>query len=107
MLTKAIEIRDVMTFIPALATKIDSSHYVCRRAGYKNGNYVLLTNLTGPRTESDPYSWNNSTMTPAHQWIIDHWDEIKDDMVIDVQYLRGETSEPKKSERYYEQNSIN
>lgn len=40
-----------------------------------------------------------SAMGNAHNWIIDHWQELKDGDVVDVQFILGETKEPKVSER--------
>jgi hypothetical protein len=37
-------------------------------------------------------------MGNAHHWIIEHWDELKDSDVVDVEFILGETQQPKVSE---------
>jgi hypothetical protein len=53
---------------------------------------------------NDPYSWGIRNKGPrtfpvAHNWIIDHFDEISDGDVIDVEFILGETKQPKTTER--------
>ena len=38
-------------------------------------------------------------MPVAHNYIIEHWHELKDGDVVDVQFILGETKAPKVSER--------
>jgi hypothetical protein len=48
----------------------------------------------------DPYDWRGARTKPnAHLWITEHWHEIADGDVIDVQFILGETAVPKCSER--------
>ena len=42
---------------------------------------------------------NLRTMPMAHSWIREHFDEIKDGDVVDVEFLAGVSSAPKVSER--------
>jgi hypothetical protein len=102
---KFIEIRDRSTFIPAVAVDCSLSgnsyaDYLLRRAGYGTNRCVMLTRLSGGHANYDPYGWDNRTMKVAHNYIADHWDEIADAEVIDVEHILGETAEPKVSERY-------
>jgi len=113
MEAKALEVRDRMTFIPVLAVDMNpdgdgyagqAQRYLLRRCGYSCVGLpnILLTKLTadGSPATNDPYWWSNSrTFTVAHNWIIDHWSEIKDGDVIDVEFILGETAEKKLSER--------
>jgi hypothetical protein len=39
-------------------------------------------------------------MPLAHQHIEQNWDLLNDGDVVDVEYILGETSEPKRSERF-------
>jgi len=105
MEVKLFEIRDKATFIPAMAIKLvprtQEERYLLGRSGYsKNMEYVFLLKI-GEGTSSfsyDPFSWGNRTMTNAHCYIKEHFDELKGGEVIDVEYILGESSSPKISE---------
>lgn len=117
MQAKALELRDEATFIAVLAVDMNprwlnlseqdrcaAQRYLLRRVGYPCDGRpnILLTRLSGDgQATNDPYSWKCGARTfpVAHQWIINHWDEIKDGDVIDVQWILGETNAPKISER--------
>lgn len=49
----------------------------------------------------DCYDWNDGarTMKVAHHYIQRNWATLKDGDVIDVQFVLGETTSPKQSER--------
>lgn len=102
---KVLEIRDAGTHIPSLATQMLAkngiqNYYIHGRSGYpKDGSQVILTRLADGSGNCDPYSWGNRTMANAHNYIIDHWDELSDGDVVDVEYLLGESTQPKVSER--------
>jgi hypothetical protein len=110
MIAKTVEIRDVATFIPALAVKLcpgnEGDRYLLARAGYgreaeAQAAYVILARVEGGNGTAtcDPYDWTNRTMKHAHAWLIDHFDEIESGAVVDVEYIMGVRSEPKLSER--------
>lgn len=109
MQAKALEIRDEGTFIAALAVDMNPDElgsephqrYLLRRCGYPCDYRpnVILTNLCGNgRATNDPYDWGGRTWPVAHKYIIDHWDELKDGDIVDVEFILGETPEPKQSE---------
>lgn len=99
MKTKFIEIRDRGTFIPALAILISGADgYLARRAGFGEEPCVYLMTLATEKCSYDPFHWGNRTMTGAHMWIRDHWDRLSDGDVVDVEYLAGESTAPKRSE---------
>lgn len=124
MRAKALEVRDIGTFIPVLAVDMnpgedddgrshpdeyraawDARRYLLRRVGYPCDGRpnVLLTRLSGDwHATNDPYGWKGGARTfpVAHAWIIEHWAEIEDGDVIDVQFILGETPAPKQSERF-------
>lgn len=110
MQAKALEIRDSMTFIPALAVNINpmnaEQRYLMRRVGYPCDGFpnVILTRLAGEgQATNDPYAWPNSrTMAVAHNYIIDNWDALKDGDVVDVEFILGEKDKPAISERLTE-----
>lgn len=113
MQIKIIEIRDRLTFIPAMAINLEPRrydikinetdiYYMKNRCGYAcDGNDIILMNLYQPhnRCENNPYDWNDRTYSQAHKWITTNWYTIKDGDVIDVEFILGETSEKKISER--------
>jgi hypothetical protein len=123
MIVKAIEIRDKGTFIPAMAIKMvplfvpelgahaaserdqsERERYLLYRAGYGfEDPCVVLCRMDangGSRNASyDPYGWGDRTFKVAHDYIIEHFDELESGAVVDVEFLLSETKEPKKSER--------
>jgi hypothetical protein len=115
METKLIEVRDRGTFIPCIAVKLSSldvaEHFLMRRAGYAAEQitpsplndtepYILFSSLLGGRPlEYDAYAWGNRTMTSAHLHLIQHWDEITTGAVVDAEFILGESTQPKRSER--------
>jgi hypothetical protein len=111
MTAKLFEVRDIATFIPMLAIKLDPSceaeRYLLARSGYGTtkevqSKYVLLCQITGGlgRCTSDPYEWNTITRTypEAHKSIIKSFDDLESGAVVDVQFILGERDAPKVSE---------
>jgi hypothetical protein len=96
MQTKLFEVRDEGTFIPVLATKISGSDSpLLRHAGYRD-SYVILTNLVTCLSFYDPHAWSFSrTLREAHLYIEKQFDELPNEAVVDVQYILGETPQPK------------
>ncbi|SRR5258708_4711943 len=100
MKSKFVEIRDSATFIPALALEISSDDgYLARRSGF-GSSCILLIHLNNNKCTSDCYDWDNRTMQTAHKYLDDHWSIIKDGDVLDVEFILGETSVAKTSERF-------
>lgn len=112
MEVKALELRDEATFIPILCVDMNphepsyvaGQRYLLRRCGYPCDSRpnILMTRLDGDGSpaSNDPYFWGGRTFPVAHAWIIDHWRELSDGDVVDVQFILKETSAPKRSERY-------
>lgn len=115
MQTKVFEIRDAGTFIPMLAIDMNpdidddgSQRYLMCRCGYlcDGEPNVILTRLDGGgKATNDPYAWGGRTYPIAHNYILDNWHELADGAVIDVEYILGESSIKKKSERITNANS--
>ena len=112
MEVKLFEFRDRATFVPVMCTRLEWStpeeHYIFRRAGYTNDGmtrandvppYIMCTKLTDTKSAYDPYDWDNRTMQVAHHHVTEHWDEVRTGDVIDVEYILGETTTKKISER--------
>lgn len=110
MEVKLFEIRDAGTFIPAIAIRLrsntESERYLLSRAGFGTNrsmhtDYILLHRLIGGQMTYDPHGWEGgaTTMPYAHQYIIEQWDNLRSGDVVDVEYITGQTTEPKVSER--------
>lgn len=108
MKTKALEIRDKGTFIPVFAVQMlpdnEPQRYLLRRSGYGFDEpcvVVCRMSANGNTHDAsyDPYCWGNSrTMVTAHDYITNHFDELEDGSVVDVEFIMGETSFRKVSE---------
>lgn len=119
MIVKALEIRDKWTFIPVIAVKMVpggpssdptasvNEHYLLARAGYTVTNpRIILCRMGASGVDRnatyDPYAWSNDarTMCVAHLYIEENFDKLKSGDVIDVEFILGETTQPKQSERF-------
>ena len=108
--SKVLEIRDAATRIDALAIRMKGcnpiQNYYFRCCGYpEDGSSIMLMKLYDGKATNDPYEWpaiagDRRTMPVAHMWIINHFDELKDGDVIDVQFILNETAKSKVSERF-------
>ena len=104
---KAFEIRDKATFIPVMAVSMtaadETERFLLLRAGYHNSFCVVLCRMECPGKDRnatyDPYAWGDRTFTAAHLYIVDHWHSLNSGDVIDVEFLLGETTTKKVSER--------
>lgn len=107
MKSKVLEIRDRATFIPVVATEMfpenEIQSYYLRHSGYGfDYPLVLVTTLDGRECEYDPFKWgtNPRTMFEAHMYIQEHFNELNEGDVVDVEYILGEAKEAKKSQRF-------
>lgn len=106
MVTKVFEVRDEITHIGVMATKMvgetPDEDYEVERCGFGRGsNLVIVTKMYEPESQHDAYNWPSRTMKHAHLYIEQHFDELKSGDVIDVQYILGESDAPCKSDRYW------
>lgn len=104
MTTKILEIRDSATFIPAVAIKLRAEtpleSYYLLRSGFLSGNDVLIVKLVDGSASFDPVEWGTArTMGVAHRYVVQNFDALENGAVVDVEFILGETSEPKVSER--------
>ena len=100
MTIKLFEIRDRATFIPAMAIQVSKADgWLMWRAGFGEHPCVYLIMLATQKAAYDPYDWGNRTMCAAHNYIVEHFDELKTDDVIDVEFILGEKPTKKISER--------
>lgn len=105
METKMFEVRDWATFIPVLCIAMQSDdqkeRWLLARLGYDKDTRLILLVWEGRGLASyDRNKWNDRTMTLAHGWITDHWNELKSGDVVDVEFILGETETIKESEQY-------
>lgn len=109
---KFLEIRDRGTFIGVMAIELQprsmvmAELYILAKAGYgvqlaPESQYILYTHLERGIAYVDPYEWGDRTNQTAHSYIRDHWASLKSGDVIDVEYILGETTVPKKTEAYW------
>jgi hypothetical protein len=108
MEVKCLEIRDANTFLPVICIRPvaanDRQRYLLRRDGYSadaSERCVILIDAQCRGVSYDPYHWPGDTRTKpvAHDYIERHWHELRDGDVVDVQFIIGETTERKRSER--------
>ncbi len=103
---KVLEVRDEGTFIPVIclwpAPANEGQRYLLRRDGYSGTpqeRCIILIDAQCRGCSYDPYNWPNRTKQVAHNFIAENWDDLSDGDVIDVQFILGETTEKKTSER--------
>lgn len=101
---KYIEIRDRMTFIPALAFKLSGSDsWLAWRAGFDvSQEYVVLFDLNRLRACFNPVTWMDRTMKTVHEELVKNWRDYEDGALLDVEFLLGEEGAPKISESFNE-----
>lgn len=101
MKTKVFEVRDSATLLPVLAVKMEGhtekEKKIVGRGGFAS-YHILVTDLENKETNHDPFAWDNSTMKTIHQYLIQHFDEVENTDVIDAEFIRGESQQPKSSE---------
>lgn len=108
MKVKCLEIRDRATFIPVICIHPtpdnEEQRYLLKADGYSGSQHepcIIMIDHQCRDANYDPYDWKNPrTMGTAHQWIQGNWEEIKDGDVIDVEFILGETTVKKISERF-------
>jgi hypothetical protein len=108
MEVKCLELRDANTFVPVICIRPvavnDAQRYLLRRDGYR-GDYteqcIIMIDAQCRGVAYDPYNWTKDTRTKrtAHIYIEEHWSQLHDGDVIDVEFILGETLKPKLSER--------
>ena len=103
--TKVLEVRDIATHIPVLAIRMLAKngiqrYYLHSRSGYpSDGSCIAMIILNDCDGNCDPYAWGDRTRATAHHYIYEHFDELKDGDVVDVEFIKGEKPVKKVSER--------
>jgi hypothetical protein len=104
---KCLEIRDHATFVPVICIRPvaanEAQRYLLRRDGYRADDTeqcIIMIDAQCRGCAYDPYDWKDSrTKRTAHVHIERNWRALEDGDVIDVQFILGETTVPKVSER--------
>jgi hypothetical protein len=108
MEVKCLEIRDAGTFVPVICLRPvpdnEAQRYLLRRDGYTDNedeHCIIYIDAQCRGVAYDCYDWpaNPRTHSIAHHYITEHWHELADGDVIDVEFILGETKERKISER--------
>lgn len=108
MEVKCLEVRDDGTFIPVICIRPvpvnEEQRYLLHRDGYRGDSTescIIFIDAQCRGVAYDPYDWPRSSRTKAHAhlYITEHWTELKDGDVVDVEFILGETKQKKVSER--------
>lgn len=129
---KLIEVRDAGTTIVTMWWKWELSQasnqdaWMVRRAGfYANADdprkaqavydmYTMGLDLNqigneGCKINYNPDAWGRKhkerTLSAAHRYIEAHWSELRSGDLVDVEYILGETKQPKTTENPYSENA--
>lgn len=107
MIIKFLELRDEGTRIAAVAIRLtpdnEAQRAILASAGYgrlpsEQAEYVVLLDAHYWNGSYNPYSQRSTTHHHAHLWIREHFDELKDGDVVDVEFILGKRTAPKNSE---------
>jgi hypothetical protein len=107
MEVKCLEIRDRGTFIPVICIRPvagnEQQRYLLRRDGYRADSTercVIMIDAQCRGVAYDCYDWPGGARTKrvAHNYITEHWHELLDGDVIDVEFILGESERKKVSE---------
>ncbi len=111
MEAKVFEVRDVGTFLPVIAIRLnphnEAERYLLARTGYgrtyvEQSTFIILIRAYAENTPAvanyGEDLWGDRTMHYAHEYIKHNWFTLDNGAVIDVQYILGETHLPKRSE---------
>lgn len=103
---KFFELRDSCTCISAMCVsgiaadiEDDAERWLVERSGWNEDRFVYLTNLESAETHYDPYEWRCEPYRTCHEFIREHWDELKSGELIDARVLCGEQTSPVMTDR--------
>ena len=104
---KCLEIRDAGTFIPVICIRPvpgnDAQRWLLRRDGYAGSDdeqCIIMIDAQCRGVAYDPYEWRDArTKRNAHCYIQLQWEKLTDGDVIDVEFILGEKTMAKVSER--------
>jgi hypothetical protein len=99
MACKYFEVRDCGTNIPVVAVELEC-HPIAARAGFRPGvnKHVLVTALSSLKTYHCGSFIEGRTMRVACDHIAANFRDLQCGSVVDVEFILGETKEPKVAE---------
>jgi hypothetical protein len=106
MTVKLFEVRDAATTIICMGIEVntllaadETEFKMMRHAGYGE-RCILFCRLQGGEIRFDPYEHTGGarTIPNAHLFVEKHWDMLKSGDIVDVQFILGETDEPKETD---------
>lgn len=107
MKVKCLEIRDRATFLSVIcvhpAPDNEAQRWLLRQDGYSGSNTescIIMIDHQCRGVHYDPFDWVDRTKQVAHKWIRANWDQIADGDVVDVEFILGESTTKKTSERF-------
>ncbi len=112
MQIKLFEVRDRSTFMPCMVIKLgfkgEAEAWLLRRAGYgpdyrifdeAREGFFLFHPLETNRIEWDYCAWEGRTLPTVHGYVKSNWDTLQSGDILDVEFILGETSVKKETER--------
>jgi hypothetical protein len=100
--SKLFEVRDRATFIPVMAVELylrsSREAELFASVGWQGLNretVILLSRLDGAASHYDVYDWGDRTMSQAHHYILNNFDELVSGDVVDIEFILGETTTKK------------
>ena len=110
METKMLEIRDRGTKVLVLAistNRVDPKEDLFWMVEGFGPDDVIVVRCERQEAHYDPFAWSDArTMRNAHLYIKEHFDEIPNFSVVDVEYILKETNEPKQTETWTLENFV-
>ncbi|MCM1322960.1 MAG: hypothetical protein NC218_02115 [Acetobacter sp.] len=108
MITKMLEIRDRGTKIPCIAISTspqdinEECFWQAEGFGY---NDIILVRCEQQESHYDPFAWKDTrTMRNAHLYIREHFTELHNFDVVDVEFILKEKASPSETEIWSEEN---
>lgn len=105
---KMLAVMDRGTHIPLIAFKVSpNTMKECvmlerHDFGVNPHEHTFFYDISSGTCSHNPYKMEGSyTLTPACKHIRDNWGSINSGDLVDAEYIRGETSEPRIWEREY------
>ena len=99
--TKFFQVRDRGTNTPVMCVRFHGSAMdgrpgeIARRAGWGSEPATIYIKLASGEAAHDLTDWSDRTNLYAHAHICDHWEELGDGAVIDVEFILGESETAK------------
>jgi len=115
--SKVFELRAPATIMVIMATRLEvfneAERYLLSRSGFGRNNndfkkYIMLQCLDGGTStaSTDPYKHGIRELRIVHCYIYEMFDQLDDGQVLDIDFILGNTFEPKQPERIQTQRDL-